>query len=194
VKEDLLKMVALVEVQLHSLVGESFYFVVFQVDNGWIPAGLVGYTYNPGAFGIYEEAEFKIALRDVIGGDQANELIIHSTTTRRDVDLGLAEEEMSTIVLEHICELKHKTSEAQCYGPIVRHREYTRDQMPDLPDDVSPNLKLPINKHYQASVSYVAPDQIKIRARKGAFKIAKPSLGTHQIRTLPKTHVSIYSR
>ena len=194
VNEALLKSVAIVEVQLRSLVGESFYFVVFQVDGGWIPAGLIAYTYNPGAFGIYEEAELKLALRDVIGGDRASELIIRSTTTRQDVDLGLAEEEVSTTVLEHICELRRDTLETQCYGPLMKSWEYTRDQMPDLPDDVQPNPKLPISKHYQASITYVASGQVTVKKRKGDFKTAAPAEGTHPIRELPKTQISVYFR
>ena len=191
VNEPLLKSVALARVEV---MGEALYFVVFKVESGWVPAGIVGYSYNPGAFGIYEDVTLNVALRDIIGGDQASELIVHTTINHHDSDMGIEEEESSEVALEHICGIESEGLRARCYGPLLRSRTYQRDYLGEGRPSAKKGSKLPINQTYSASLMYPAAGVVEVKSVKGTFKGVHLKRGTYQITALPKTEVSIYTR
>ena len=160
------------------MMGEALYFVVFKVDSGWFPAGIVVYYYYPGDFGIYEDVTLNVALRDVIGGDQASELIVHTTINHHDSDMGVEEEESSEVVLEHICGIESEGLIARCYGPMLRSRTYQRDYLGEGRSSAKKGSKLPINQVYSASLMYPTAGVVEVKS------VREPLRGSAQARQI----------
>lgn len=190
-----LKAIAIVDATGEECGSESFQYLAMQTEAGWIPAGQVAYIYNPGAFGIYEEGEVRIAVKDVIEGD-AQEIVVRTSIKRHDSDMGIAEAEDAEVVYEQVCALEG--DKARCYGPLPISYSYERDHF-DLEylkeEGMEPNPELPIKVAYGFEVTYPGEGKVKVSVASGKVPDGLRSiLGTHSIKSLPQADFNNYTR
>ena len=183
---------------------EDFEYLVLQTTQGWLIASLVNYVYNPGAFGIFEESTIHVDVQDRFDHQASKEtqqplLIVRSELNRSDTDLGIAEEETLSMESMQICELRN--IQAYCYGPILTNYQYERFHMEGFEEEMKSdphlvkNKDLPIEIHYQSKVDFLKNGHISIISTK--LKVPsylKKLLGTHAIRSLPKSKFTVYMR
>ncbi len=173
---------------------EAFYYLAMQGPDGWLPAATVGYVYNPGAFGIFEDGSFRMGLKDIVKGGSP-EVVVRTTIDRHDTDMGFAEEEDVTVVVETICAFEDKAT--VCYGPLSLEYTYERVNIPELLEeaDMKPNPGLPRKEAYAFDVKYTEAGKVEITHKRGKLS---PSLmktvGVHDLKSLPETHLDVFSR
>lgn len=180
-----IKNIALLEVSLGFGSWETSYYLAMEGEGGWMPAARVGYVYNPGAFGVYEEGDFRVAVKDLIAGGP-EEVVVRSSINHHDSDLGIAEAEDETVVQEVVCELRE--GQPWCYGPILLQYQYVREHMEEVFEEgMERNAQLPIRVEHSYEVKYLGDGDVEISAAGGQIPAGRKALlGTHKLRALPK--------
>ncbi len=186
-----LKEVALLLVEDSDGLGEAWYYLAMKSSTGWINASEIGYLYNPGVFGISEEAEVEVSIEDLIpGGDL--EVVVELRINHADSDMSVAEEVFIRREQRTICELGSEGP--SCYGPIPLAYSFSREFVPEIAEDgVRPDPALPIQMSYDLEVSYPAPGKIEVKLvdHQGSVPAGVSSLvgRTHEIRELPELDI-----
>jgi tetratricopeptide (TPR) repeat protein len=136
---------------------QEVWLPVIQTDAGWTVFGEVLFTYNPGMFGIYEEA--KLGTSETTGITETVEgLVIHVSKSRIDRDMGLNEIETEDHRAMVIC-TRHATG-AACTLPLVTEYMYLREvEFPDedeaeLLGEVLDHEGLPIERGFRADFEF----------------------------------------
>ena len=156
-----LKEVALLLVEDPDGLGEAWYFLAMKGEGGWVNAGEIGYLYNPGVFGISEEAEVEVSVEDTIpGGDP--EVVVELRLTRADTDMDIGEYEFVDRKQRTICELHSKG--ASCYGPIPLSYSFSREFDPETAEEgVRPDPSLPIQVSYDFEIREPSAGKIEVK-------------------------------
>jgi len=80
---------------------ETYTYAVAKGDQGYLPVAKVGWEYNPGAFGIFEEFEIKSVTEKTAGKTKV--LWIEGGRSRHDSDMGIDEYEEESSRLVTLC-------------------------------------------------------------------------------------------
>lgn len=181
-----LKTLALLSLQVGEI-GEQYYVLAMETEAGWRPADTVAYVYNPGAFGIYQEATLNITLKDVIEGGPT-EVIVDVRHSRHDTDMGIAEYEDENSHHWSICGLDGDTP--TCFATIPREYSYVREQDTEIAqaDGIEINKDLPVKTEWTIEATFPASGQIKLTLKEKSGQ-ANPAIrafnGVHEIRKVP---------
>ena len=131
------------------------YLVVETEDGLYRTRAWVSYVYNPGAFGIYEELESALEIRDLVPGSP-REIVMKAKHRRHDSDLGILEEESEETEWLLVCGLVDGAP--RCLARIPKSYSYERSVMqveaidPSEPVDHTPGL--PIRSGYSFEVGF----------------------------------------
>jgi tetratricopeptide (TPR) repeat protein len=115
----------------------------------------VSFVYNPGAFGIFEEIESALELRDLVPGAPP-EIVMRAVHRRHDSDLGILEEESEETEWLLVCGLVEGAP--RCLAKIPTSYSYERGVMdlgdtdPGEPIEHTPGL--PIRSSYGFEVGF----------------------------------------
>jgi tetratricopeptide (TPR) repeat protein len=145
------------------------WFPAVKTDKGWTVFAEVLYTYNPGAFGIYEEAELKeSALMSLLGS--GTQLLMRVSKSRFDRDMGLNEVQSEDHEATIIC-ARNETG-AYCTRALIT--AYTVSREVEFPEEDGEGVEhsgLPFEAGFSASVEFVEGKLIvKWTNTKGDFK------------------------
>lgn len=80
---------------------ETYTYAVAKGDQGFMPVAKVGWEYNPGAFGIFEEFEISSVTEKMAGKTKI--IWIEGTRNRHDSDMGIDEYEEESSKLVTLC-------------------------------------------------------------------------------------------
>lgn len=80
---------------------DTFTYAVAKVDQGYLPIAKVGWEYNPGAFGIFEEFEITSVTEKTAGKTKV--IWIEGSRSRHDSDMGIDEYEEETAKVVTVC-------------------------------------------------------------------------------------------
>lgn len=189
-----LETVAILDVRVGNI-GEEYYVLAMKDAEGWRPAGTLAYVYNPGAFGIYEEATINISLRDVLPGEPV-EVIADVRLNRHDTDMGIAEYEDLLVHNWVICSYEDGTP--TCLPAIPRAYDYTRERDEEMADaDTPPSEGLPIHIAWGFDASFPSPGKIKLTLKdvKGDVPAdIRVFNGEHDLRSLPGSSFGAMTR
>ncbi len=103
---------------------QTAYFPVVQTDKGWTAFAEALYVYNPGAFGIYEEAELLPSSVEPLLGT-GTQLVMKFKKMRTDSDMGVNEIEGEDFEALVIC-ARHGTG-AYCTDTLLTAYSFSRD-------------------------------------------------------------------
>jgi len=118
--------ISAVEVQT-SMFHADFY-VVEKRGEGFVPVGKLGFTHNPGAFGIFEELEVTSVTEKTAGKTPV--LWFDVSHARHDSDMGIDEMEDATTTSVTICVPPQGEAKAwKCPFTTPLKYEYTRERM-----------------------------------------------------------------
>lgn len=147
----------LLRVNPESALEQTAWFPAVKVGSEWVVFEGVLWLYNPGAFGIWEEADVgKAATRDVIPGGE-EELVLPLSKSRSDRDMGLNEWELELWSLVLLCSRDGGTP--RC-GSFTQSYSYSREV--ELPDDeieggpFDHTAGLPLDSHYRVELDLSA--------------------------------------
>jgi len=134
---------------------QEVWLPVIQTAKGWTVFSEVLYAYNPGMFGIYEEATLGpsnlTSITDTVEG-----LVIHVAKSRIDRDMGLNEIESEDHRAMVIC--TRDATGASCTLPLITEYRYRREvEFPDedeleLMGEVLDHEGLPIELGFRAEI------------------------------------------
>jgi hypothetical protein len=88
-------------VEVAASMFDSFTYAVAKSDQGFLPIAKVGWEYNPGAFGIFEEFEIKSVTEKAAGKTKV--VWIEGSRSRHDSDMGIDEYEEETSRIVTVC-------------------------------------------------------------------------------------------
>ncbi len=113
-------------------VGESMFqvytYAVARGDKGFVPVAKVGWEYNPGAFGIYEEFELKTIAEKMAGKTKV--MWIEGSRSRHDSDMGIDEyEEESSRIVTLCVPPAGDIKTWKCPLSVLVEMTYERDRM-----------------------------------------------------------------
>lgn len=160
----------------------EYYILGLKYDGSWYITPLV-WVYNPGAFGIYEDlGGIDLSVEQLVPGGEP-ELVVRTTHSRHDTDLGLDEEEDEEshrllVVGEHDGEPMVMVSALTSYS-------YKRERIGSMPDDELPGdlvtKDLPIESKSGIEVTFDKKGSVTI-AKKDGFELPKDTkLGTRPL-------------
>ncbi|MFO7565384.1 MAG: tetratricopeptide repeat protein [Enhygromyxa sp.] len=104
--------------------GQAAWFPAVKTDRGWTVFAEVLYTYNPGAFGIYEEAQLGASTVEPLLA-KGTQLVLRLSKSRLDRDMGLNEIETEDYEALVVC-ARHETG-ASCTRPLITTYSYRRE-------------------------------------------------------------------
>jgi tetratricopeptide (TPR) repeat protein len=120
----------LLQLNSHDHSMQVAWFPAVQTDKGWTVFGEVLYSYNPGAFGIYEDVTVHPSTIEPVPGGSAK-LVMKFDKQRVDRDMGVNEIETEDTRATVIC--SREASGAHCSKALVTHYHYLREL--DFPDE-----------------------------------------------------------
>jgi tetratricopeptide (TPR) repeat protein len=131
-------------------------YLVVETDAGFFRTRTwVSFVYNPGAFGIYEELESSLELRDLIPG-APREIVMRAKHQRTDSDLGILEAESEESEWLLVCGLADGAP--RCFARIPLRHAYERDVMQldggEGGEPVEHTPGLPIRESYDFAVAF----------------------------------------
>ncbi len=107
---------------------ETYTYAVARGDQGYVPIAKVGWEYNPGAFGIFEEFDITSVSEKMAGSKKV--LWIEGTRNRHDSDMGIDEYEEESSKLVTICVVPAGDVKTwKCPISQTVEMSYTRDRM-----------------------------------------------------------------
>jgi hypothetical protein len=139
--------------------GSEALFPVSQEADGWTVLDVAAETFNPGAFGIWEELEPpKAEMIDVLPGG-GEEFLLTFSKGRSDRDMGINEIESESWGTRVLCTRDLGTT--ACTRPLVETYEYGRevefeDEEVEGSDPIEHTSGLPLDSHYRTSLSFSA--------------------------------------
>jgi len=165
---------------------ETNYMLVAKTDKGFAPIHILGTTYNPGAFGIFEEFTLISGAEETAGKTKI--LRLESQHDRHDSDMGIDEFEGATTKTVTIClPPQAEKKEWSCPLAVPVEYSYTRDRLKleDFsPDDVTRDLmtkNLPINESWKMDLKLGdSTAEVKVGAGKPPPE-ATALVGTHKL-------------
>jgi tetratricopeptide (TPR) repeat protein len=136
---------------------QAAWFPVVKTDKGWTVFEEVLYTYNPGAFGIFEEAEIGASTVEPLLA-KGTQLVMRVTKSRFDRDMGLNEIESEGYEAMIIC-ARHETG-AYCARPLITEYSLSREvEFPgedeEIVGEAIEHEGLPFAVGFEASVEFV---------------------------------------
>lgn len=189
-----LETVAILDIRVGNI-GEEYYVLAMKDAEGWRPAGTLAYVYNPGAFGIYEEATLNISLRDVLPGEPV-EVIADVRLNRHDTDMGIAEYEDLLVHSWVICSYEDGTP--ACLPAIPRAYNYKRERDEEMASaDTPPSEGLPIHIGWAFDASFPSPGKIKLTLKDVKGEVPadiRAFNGEHDLRSLPGSSFGAMTR
>ena len=103
---------------------QEAWFPVVKVGEKWTVFAAVLYAYNPGAFGIYEEASVGASeVKALLGESEGTQLIFHLGKDRSDSDMGINEVESESYEIYVVCS---RQGQAHCTVPLAAVHTYDR--------------------------------------------------------------------
>ncbi|GEM_PF-3129413 len=131
------------------------WFPVVKTDKGWNLFAEVVSEYNPGMFGIFEEAQFgESSVEPLL--TEGSQLLMHFTKTRVDRDMGLNEIEIEEFASLVVC--TRDGGSASCTRALLESSGYTREiefEGEDVDDiDEEHTEGLPISEGFDASFEF----------------------------------------
>jgi tetratricopeptide (TPR) repeat protein len=175
---------------------QAAWFPVVQTDKGWTVFAEVLYTYNPGAFGIFEEAELGASTVEPLLA-KGTQLVMRVEKSRMDRDMGLNEIESEDYKAMIIC-ARHETG-AYCARPLItaysrsREVEFLGEDEQMFGEPIE-HTGLPFAIGFEASVEFVEGKLIvKWTTVTGAFEVERDvwsaigrplTAGEHDLATL----------
>jgi tetratricopeptide (TPR) repeat protein len=165
---------------------ETDYILVARTEKGFMPIHVLGKTYNPGAFGIFEEFEVLSAAEKTAG--KTSILWLETQNARHDSDMGIDEYEEETTKTVTICvPPQGERKEWKCPLVIPAEYAYTRDRMKlegFTPDAVTRDLMtkgLPIKEAFTLGITLTeGKAEVKVISGKPPAA-AKALIGTHTL-------------
>jgi hypothetical protein len=138
-------------------VGQVAWLPAVKTDEGWTVFAAVLYTYNPGAFGIFEEAEILPSSVDPLLG-KGTQLVMRVKKDRFDRDMGLNEIESEDHEALIVC-ARHETG-AYCTRPLITAYSLGREvEFPGQDAEIAgaelEHPGLPFEVGFEASVEFV---------------------------------------
>jgi tetratricopeptide (TPR) repeat protein len=132
------------------------WFPVVETDKGWTVFSEVLYTYNPGAFGIYEEARIEPSTVEPLLAS-GTQLAMKFAKSRMDRDMGLNEIESEDYEGMVIC-ARFETG-AYCTHTLLSSYEYVREvEFPGQDEEIAGGAieheGLPIEMGFEASFAF----------------------------------------
>lgn len=136
---------------------ETYTYALARVEQGFLPIAKVGWEYNPGAFGIFEE--FDIASISEKTAGKTKVVWIEGTRNRHDSDMGIDEYEEESSKLVTVCVPPAGDVKTwKCPISLTTEMSYTRDRMGIegfTPDDETRKLMtkgLPIKSSWSVEI------------------------------------------
>jgi tetratricopeptide (TPR) repeat protein len=116
---------AMLELGESNAVENMLWFPAIKTSSGWTVFDSIAWIYNPGAFGIWEEAQWETpTFQDLLpGGEQ--EWVLQFSKDRSDSDMGINEFESESYATTVVC--SRGGAEAWCTTPMLREFSYSRD-------------------------------------------------------------------
>jgi tetratricopeptide (TPR) repeat protein len=166
----------------------QFYWLVARNEKGWAPVASLGQTYNPGAFGIFEELEV-VSISEKTAG-AAKVLWVETRKERHDTDMGIDEYEEETLRLVTLCALPggdRKSTSCPLQVPVeVRHKRERLGNPDFISDEVTRPLMtkgLPLSTATELSIELLADGRAEVKAVSGTPSAdVKALLGAHALR------------
>ncbi|NVB37079.1 hypothetical protein G6O69_04505 [Pseudenhygromyxa sp. WMMC2535] len=154
----------LIRLETEGVPLQEAYFPVVHTDAGWTVFTSVLDLYNPGAFGIYEEAELQPGTLEALLGEAAGaQLVLRLSKARTDSDMGLNEVEDERTESLLIC--GRFPEGAACTRPVIHRFRYARTILfEDMEDEAEFNHEGSLGEaHYEATIELGA-GALKVRA------------------------------
>ncbi|MBK9263316.1 MAG: tetratricopeptide repeat protein [Polyangiaceae bacterium] len=171
-------------IEVATTLMETYTYAVARNEQGFVPVAKVGWAYNPGAFGIYEEFTLEPIVEKSAGKTKV--LWIEGTRNRHDSDMGIDEYEEETSKLVTLCvPPAGETKTWKCPLHLTTSMSYVRDRMGIegfTPDDVTRGLMtkgLPVKSSWSLDVKLL-DGKVEVTVASG-----KPPA---DVQALAKTH------
>jgi hypothetical protein len=118
----------LVFVDVAESMFEVYTYAVARGEKGFVPVAKLGWEYNPGAFGIYEDFELTTVAEKAAGKTKV--VWIEGTRSRHDSDMGIDEyEEEGSRILTVCVPPAGDVKDWKCPFSIMTEMNYERDRM-----------------------------------------------------------------
>lgn len=148
----------LVKLQGDAMERQVAWFPVVKTDKGWTVFTAVLYTYNPGAFGIFEEEQIHPSSIETLL-DKGTQLVMRVSKSRFDRDMGLNEVSTEDHYATIVC-ARHETG-AYCTRPLITSYRYAREvEFPEQDLEIAgaevEHQGLPFEAGFSADVEFVA--------------------------------------
>ncbi|MFV8752287.1 tetratricopeptide repeat protein [Nannocystaceae bacterium ST9] len=107
-------------------IGENvLWFPAVKTSSGWTVFASIAWIYNPGMFGIFEEATWALPeSKDLLPGGES-EWVLNFSKDRSDSDMGINEFESESYAMSVVC--AREGAQAWCTEPLLREYDYSRD-------------------------------------------------------------------
>jgi tetratricopeptide (TPR) repeat protein len=141
----------------------ALHLAVFGADGKLALTDFIAWSYNPGAFGIWEQLEApKVETRQLVPGGPP-EFLVELSKSRMDRDMGINEvedESSKTVVVCAVLEGKPR-----CTEPLVRSHSYTREiEFEDEDEAIEHTEGLPIRSIYEAAIEFDDVGKVSVRS------------------------------
>ncbi|UQA56775.1 tetratricopeptide repeat protein [Polyangium aurulentum] len=166
----------------------SFYWLVARNEKGWAPVASLGQTYNPGAFGIFEELDVVSVSEKTAGSSKV--LWVETKKDRHDTDMGIDEYEEESFRVVTLCALPEgdrKSTSCPLQVPVEIRQKRERLGNPDfIPDEVTRPLMtkgLPLSTATDLAIELLPDGRVEVKVKSGTPSAdLKPLLGIHALR------------
>lgn len=166
----------------------QFYWLAARNEKGWAPVAALGQTYNPGAFGIFEELEVVSLSEKTAGATKV--LWVETKKDRHDTDMGIDEYEEESFRTVTLCALpdgERKSTTCPLQVPVEIRQKRERLGNPDfVADDVTRSLMtkgLPLTTATDLSLELLPDGRAAVKLVSGTPTPAiEALLGTHALR------------